>query len=389
MVKVDVAVSKEILEWVISQIRMEDVSSAVTQRLLQWYNGEKTPTFNQVEETSRATGIPLGYFFLTTPPKEDLSLLDYRTIDSLELQKPSRNLIDTIHHMEQIQDWAKEELTSAGATALDFVGSLSDGNQVDPFVSKTRELLNLSLDWFNQSKSPEDSFRRIRTNISNAGVIVMMSGIVGNNTHRPLVIDEFRAFAIVDNYAPLIFINSNDFTNGRLFSLLHEFVHILMGKNNFYNDRYSSHGRVNPAETICNAVAAEVLVPDTLFINKWHEDIRQNDAESTITNLSKFFKCGMTVIARKALDHQFITNQLYNKIAQIAVQRYNEYRKKAKEHPGGDFYKTTVSRIDQRFFRMLVGSVAEGRTLYSDAFRLTNTNRSTFHELREQAGGGY
>ena len=69
MVKVDVAVSKEILEWVISQIRMEDVSSAVTQRLLQWYNGEKTPTFNQVEETSRATGIPLGYFFLTTPPK--------------------------------------------------------------------------------------------------------------------------------------------------------------------------------------------------------------------------------------------------------------------------------------------------------------------------------
>ena len=389
MVKVDVAVSKEILEWVISQIRMEDVSSGVTQRLLQWYNGEKTPTFNQVEETSRATGIPLGYFFLTTPPKEDLSLLDYRTIDSLELQKPSRNLIDTIHHMEQIQDWAKEELTSAGATALDFVGSLSDGNQVDSFVSKTRELLNLSLDWFNQSKSPEDSFRRIRTNISNAGVIVMMSGIVGNNTHRPLVIDEFRAFAIVDNYAPLIFINSNDSTNGRLFSLLHEFVHILMGKNNFYNDRYSAHGRVNPAETICNAVAAEVLVPDTLFINKWHEDIRQNDAESTITNLSKFFKCGMTVIARKALDHQFITNQLYNKIAQIAVQRYNEYRKKAKEHPGGDFYKTTVSRIDQRFFRMLVGSVAEGRTLYSDAFRLTNTNRSTFHELREQAGGGY
>ena len=45
----------------------------------------------------------------------------------------------------------------------------------------------------------------------------MMSGIVGNNTHRPLNIDEFRAFSVIDEYAPLIFINSNDSINGKLF----------------------------------------------------------------------------------------------------------------------------------------------------------------------------
>lgn len=387
--RVDVTVSRDILEWVISSIRMEDISSAVTKRLLQWYNGETIPTFNQVEETSRATGIPLGYFFLTTPPKEDLSLLEYRTIDSLALQKPSRNLIDTIHSMEQIQDWAKEELTSAGMPPLDFVGSLRDNSQLHIFVSKVRELLDLPVDWFVQSKKPDDSFRHIRMKVSETGVIVMMSGIVGNNTHRALSIDEFRAFAIVDEYAPLIFINSNDSSNGRLFSLLHEFVHILMGENNFFNDRYSAHSQVDTTETICNAVAAEILVPDNLFVTKWNEEIRQSDEETAISTLAKFFKCGITVIARKALDHQYITKQLYTKIAQLAVQHYNEYRKKAKETPGGDFYKTAASRIDQRFFRMLVGSVAEGRTLYSDAFRLTNTNRSTFHELREQTGGGY
>ena len=38
--------------------------------------------------------------------------------------------------------------------------------------------------------------------------------------------------------------------------------------------------------------------------------------------------------------------------------------------------------------KMLVSSVSEGRTLYSDAFRLTNTNRSTFSNLVEKAGGG-
>lgn len=387
--RVDVTISKDILDWVMSRIHLEDISSTVAQRLLQWYNGEKTPTFNQIEEASRATGIPLGYFFLTTPPKEALPLLDYRTVDSLELQKPSRNLIDTIHNMEQIQEWAKEELVRSGTSVLPFVGSLANSSQHGEFVAEIREILNLPIDWFSHSKNPDDSFKYIRSKISDAGVIVMMNGIVGNNTHRPLAIDEFRAFALVDPYAPLVFINSNDSTSGRLFSLLHELVHILMGMNNFYNDRYSAHGQINPAETICNAVAAEIIVPDVLFVSKWNETIAQSNAEATIASLARSFKCGMIVIARKALDHRFITKQLYAKVSQLAVQLYNEHKKKSKESPGGDFYKTAVSRIDQRFFRMLVGSVAEGRTLHSEAFRLTNTNRSTFHELREQTGGGF
>ena len=87
----------------------------------------------------------------------------------------------------------------------------------------------------------------------------MMSGIVGNNTHRPLSIDEFRAFSVIDEYAPLIFINSNDSTNGKLFSLLHEFSHICIGENSLFNDRYSTGKKVRKVETLCNAVAAEVF----------------------------------------------------------------------------------------------------------------------------------
>ena len=228
--KVDVQVSKDILEWVMGRVHMEDLPSKVTQRLLQWYSGEKTPTFNQIEETSKATGIPLGYFFLATPPIESLPLLDYRTVDSLELERPSRNLIDTIHNMEQVQDWTKDQLISEGAEPLDFVSSMSENTAASEFVAYIRSILGLTIDWFAYSKSADESFKLIRNKISDAGVIVMMNGIVGNNTHRSLAIDEFRAFAVVDKYAPLIFINSNDSTSGKLFSLLHEFVHILMGK---------------------------------------------------------------------------------------------------------------------------------------------------------------
>ena len=72
--KVNVNVSKETLGWTMANVNFDALSSQIAGRLMSWYSGEKIPTFNQIEEASRATGIPLGYFFLNTPPKEDRTL---------------------------------------------------------------------------------------------------------------------------------------------------------------------------------------------------------------------------------------------------------------------------------------------------------------------------
>lgn len=388
--QVNVDVSHEIINWLMAHVQIDSLPRQIQEYLHLWSAGKKTPTFNQIERTSRATGIPLGYFFLRTPPTEDLSLVDYRTVDSVALENPSRNLIEVMHDMELVQEWTRTHLISEGASTIPFVGAFKQQGDSFAFADSVRKILNLPNNWFSKNRTTEDSFRFIRTAISNSGVVVMMSGIVGNNTHRPLDINEFRAFSIVDDYAPLIFINSNDSTNGRLFSLLHEFTHICIGENNLFNDRYSIGRKVKKAETVCNAVAAEVIVPQVLFSKEWNSAINHMDAERAIAVLAGNFKCGITVIARKALDNGFIDYPLYEKMAQLAVKRYNDHRKKQKEEDdgGGDFYRTAASRMDQRFFEMLLNSVAEGKTLYSDAFRLTNTNRTTFATLTEKAGGG-
>ena len=46
------------------------------------------------------------------------------------------------------------------------------------------------------------------------------------NTFVCEMLSEFRAFTLVDPYVPLIFINSCDTDNGKLFSLVHETAHI-------------------------------------------------------------------------------------------------------------------------------------------------------------------
>ena len=93
----------------------------------------------------------------------------------------------------------------------------------------------------------------------------MMNGIVGKNTHRVLDVNEFRAFAMVNEWAPLIFINGADSAGGKLFSLFHEVVHLWIGENDLYNDRRYSINGTKPVEVMCNAVAGELMVRKLYF----------------------------------------------------------------------------------------------------------------------------
>lgn len=379
----DVDISSNILKWVISNLNPNDTKPEILETLLSWENNTKTPTYNKVLDISRATGIPLGYFFLSTPPKENLSFVNYRTIDSLELSNPSRALKTTMLDMELIQDWMHNKLITDGETKNPYVNSLKGKENIDVIAAAIRKELNIKKDWYSKIKTKEDSFRFLRKAISNSGIIVMINSIVRNNSSKLLSIDEFRGFALIDDYAPLIFINSNDSINGRIFSLLHEYVHIGLGENSLYNDRSSCNFDVKVTETICNKVAAEILVPQEKFIEQWNLQKDDSDIEQIIDKLSKHFKCGKVVVARKALDNKFIPKKVYCDIAQTAVRNY----KKPKSSGAPSYYRTLNSRIDPNFLTHLIDNVEKGKTLYTEAFRLTNTNRETFNKLKSYFEG--
>lgn len=375
MASVKVHIAPNMLEWILQQTQNVKLSDKVAGYLQSWVNGEKEPTFSQIEQVSKNTGIPLGYFFLKEPPKEDLSIIEYRTVDSIELDHPSRNLIDTLYDMKQIQNWMRDTILSDEDAPLIFVGSLKNESSAEAFANKVRDILELDKEWYTRVKSVEESFKYLREKISSAGVIVMMNGVVRNNTHRVLSIDEFRAFTLVDAYAPLIFINSRDSANGKVFSLLHEFAHICIGEPSLFNAQENSSNLVSNKETLCNAVAAELLVPQEVFCELWESRI-SDEWERIVEYLAKTFKCSTTVIARRAYDNDFIDLEQYRRVAEKA-----KYFSKKKNGSGGNFYNTAGSRIDHHFLEALADSVKVGKTAPTEAFQLTNTNYATFTNL--------
>lgn len=378
-------VSPDVLTWVFQKAQNNPLPLKSIPLLQAWIDGTKVPTFSQIEDVSNETRIPLGYFFLNTPPEEKIPLLKFRTVKSEQYKDPSRNLIDTIHDMERIIDWTKNSMIESNSEPNEVVGS--QRNVKDPLVlaNYIRRILGLNIDWAIYSHSAEESFKILRDRINSVGVIVMQNGTARGNSKRPLDVNEFRAFTIIDNYAPLIFINACDSQNAKLFSLLHEFAHICIGVDSLFNENHwHSHLNNNVVEILCNAVAAELLVPTEPFRNKWQElKPTCSSTDDIIEKTAYYFKCGQVVVARKASDLGLINKEKYNQIANTAKQQYLD-AKGRKNSSGGNYYATMASRIDRRFFNMLLESVLQGKTQYTEACKLTNTNRITFSELAER-----
>lgn len=384
MPALNIDISKTMLDWIIQRVQHEHLADSVLALLFQWQAGTKKPTFKKIEEISRKTHIPFGYFFLNSPPEENISLVDFRTIDSEHMQNPSRNLIDTINAMQRVQDWMANYYQENGYDPLPYVGCCNLKESYEAIAEDIRSKLGITKEWFKLCKDSSDAFRFLRSHISALRILVIKNGIVGNNTSRKLNLNEFRAFTLIDEYAPLIFINSNDTENSKLFSLLHELAHVWLGKNSLYNEPYASQENISRLEQICNAISAEILAPDKLFIEQWKAH-NKHDLYA-LGEMSKYFRCSRFVIIRKALENGLISREEFSKTLLVLQGEYHRWQqdKKAKGDGGGNFYKTLATRWDRTFINALDEMTRSGSTQYTEAYRLTGTQSSSFSKLIQE-----
>ena len=381
MKKETVKISKGILDW-INDKYAKKLGSAYNNFLL-WLNEKKEPTVKQAIDLFKKLNIPIRYMFLTEPPKEELKLVEFRTIDSQELMdNPSRELIDLYNNMLEIKDWMVDYSISNELEPLSFVKCCEGIDNKNVIAKKIMEEMNISFNDFERINDVRSLFNFIRKKCEEIGIIVMMNGIIGSNTHRKLSINEFRAFSLVDEYAPLIFINSVDSKNARLFSLLHEIVHIFIGVDSLYNLHDFNNYGVSKTETLCNAVAAEILIPDEKVINEFKRiSIVKKDLASIVKDLSNTFHGSDYVIIRKLLENGLISKQEYDGIIEDCKNNYLETTNTKTKPKGGNYNITLKTRIDNRLAMALDYSAQSGFISYVDVYRMTYTNRSTFGKL--------
>ena len=267
----------------------------------------------------------------------------------------------------------------AGEPPLWFVGSLQ--TSIDPVAAATRmrQALGFDIDQRLRTETWAGALRQFIDQADGLGLLVMASGVVGTNTTRRLDPDEFRGFALVDSMAPLVFVNGADTKAAQMFTLAHEIAHVWLGESGVSNVDVAFSPDYG-VERWCNRVAAELLVPRDLLHLEFNAAAELHDETA---RLARRFKVSTLVVLRRIYDTGALDRERFRSSYDMEVSRLRGFQRGG----GGNAVNNVNTRIGKRLTRALVVSTLEGRTSYTEAFRLLGVRKlSTFESVAASVG---
>jgi len=377
-----VAISEPVLRWALERSGMFEAVQQRFPKLSKWLQGLSQPTLRQLEALAKLTSTPLGYFLLPKPPVSELPIPLFRTQGDGTVRLPSPDLLETVYMMERRQAWMRDYMIEQGNEPMAFVRSAHIKDKPERLAHDIRRTLMLIGRWAAKQPNWTAALRELRRRMEEAGILVVVNSVIGNNTHRKLDPGEFRGFVLVDEYAPLVFVNGADGKAAQMFTLAHELAHVWLGSSAAFDLR-----ELQPAddetERACNRIAAEFLVPGVELRAFWSSIQRRSERYQAV---ARQFKVSEIVAARRALDLQLITKLDFLEFYKNYQEQ--ERRTATRSQEGGDFYATQNLRVGRRFASAVIRASREGRLLYREAFQMTGLYGKSFDRYAESLGFG-
>lgn len=369
--KSEVNIRAEMITWAINRSgKSLDELASKALRIHDWLNATKKPTFKQLETFSKKVHVPFGYLLLDRPPVEILPIPYFRT-SKVGMQKVSLEVSDTISLLQQRQDWLKDYFLENDFKNKDYVGSYRNSTNIIDIVRNIMVTLGLNQNWAQAFRTFEEALIHLAQKIEDIGVTIIFNGVVENNTSRPINVEECRGFVLVDEIAPFMFINNADGKAAQLFTIVHELAHIWLGHSAGFDIEKIMPAN-DPVELLCDKIAAEFLVPESLLNNYWI-------TTPIIKNAAKHFKVSEIVLARRALDLNKITKDTFFEFYDEYSQR--EFLIKRERSGGGDFYSTSKKRLSLSFVAHVNNALKGDQILHREAYKLTSLRGKTYDEF--------
>jgi len=351
----------------------------------EWENGEDYPTIRQAQTLAKAYRRPFALFFLPDVPADFQPLQDFRKTGSKELSTSS---IFIIREIQQKQAWISEVNEENNEKRVSFIGKFSSKDNPIIVANDILNTLNINplnyksnnpiLEWIDKAESK--------------GIFISRTSFI----HSRLKLDsnEIQGFAIADNYAPFVFINSDDWNAPQLFTLVHELAHLWIAETGISNDIEPSirnAGDYNPIELFCNEVAANALIP------KEYLDILDKrafyNAKEVFKNAKNIGISSFALLVR-ALNQNIISLSAYRNLKHFADIEYNEFLKreeakkikqKEKDKPGGpNYFLLQLNRNSRLFTQTVLDAFRGGVIEPSMASNLLNVQVNKFPKLEAQ-----
>ncbi len=363
-------INPNILKWARESAHMEiyeiPKSEISHKKLLEIEKGLASPTFLQLQKLARRYQRPLGvllgdkipendYFFIPFFRRENKTDYDFR-------------LALYIRELQEKQDWARNYLLSEGCDTLSFIGSIQLDDDILKVAEKIKNSLNLPS--FQEFKKNEKYLKALKDALEKLNIFISITG--SNKSNKSISLEQAQGFAIVDNIAPFIFVNTKNATNAKIFTLIHEVVHLFLNESgiseNPIKDR-KPECTEDKIEDFCNSVASEILMPRDIFLKSFEH--ASGGLEERIKQLSKYFLISELAICVRLWKLRMITYADYENVYSLIDNRIKKYLKekagKQKESKsGGEYYNNMRSKNGELLSKLAFSAYKNGHILTMD-----------------------
>ncbi|MGI9003521.1 MAG: ImmA/IrrE family metallo-endopeptidase [Pseudonocardia sp.] len=318
-------------------------------RVQQWEAGEAQPSIAQLRKAATAYNRALGVFFLPAPPADFDTLRDFRRQVDAASGEWSPGLHVEYRRAHRQRDNALElfELEDAQPATDWQLDSTGDDEALAALARHT--LLDLSPLDLPNSGTPYDHLNVWGAGLEQAGVLVMAT------SRGQVSPKEMRAFSLYFDQLPVIMVNGADGPRGRLFSLLHEYAHLLLHTNGLC-DMTADLRATSPErqlEARCNAIAAAIAMParDVLARPEVIARLNQQDTWTydSLRAAAAPFGVSAEAFLRRLSTLGRVDTAFYQRRRAEFLQAYED--EECSRGSGGNWYRNTVRDLGKGYVR--------------------------------------
>lgn len=352
-------ITPSVLEWAIKRAGVS--AESIHKKAEQWVSGKARPTFKQAVDIAKTLQIPFGYLWLKEPPKEQEIIPDLRTIGNGGLAQIPLELKTVVNDVKQKQEWFKEYAKTNGILKCEAIGRFKGSDDTQEIADDVTARLEIQ-DLVGSGCDKDRMLKNLIEKIEKLGILVMRNSILRGNTKKKLNLDTFRGFAIFDEFAPLIFINTNDSKAGQIFTLMHEVAHLWIGQSGISDSDIRENNKI---ELACNEIAAKILMPKT----KIQKEFREFDDDRWLECIADRFSVSTLAVLNRLRSLSLLAPRRYQELYNAELERLSRI---PKTRPSGAPPPEVMVRVRNGYLFTFVvtSSVLSGDETYTNGASL-------------------
>jgi len=377
-IKVDV--NPEVFKWlrVSAGWSIEEVSKRIktTPEIVKAFEtGEKKPTLRQLKELSQAFRRPIAAFLLSEPRKEKPKPKDYRFIPN-KTNIFDKKTILVLRKARNLQEIGKELSKNIDYETKAKIKKVNLSDNPEEIAQKYREIFGLSEEKQRKFKTPYEFFSYLRDILENMNILVFQFS---------MPVEDARGFVLSDDFPAVIVVSTKDGIEARLFSLMHEFGHILLGESVIDFPDISIPYR-NKIEKWCNEFASSFLLPKEDARIIFERNRNKLTDKKTLHSLSRKYKVSKAMLLFNMMKLNYITPTDYENIINRYKLKPEEVKKKGEKTGGGiPADKKCISEIGTKFISLVANNYDRGYITYTDALNYLSIKSKNFDKVLEKA----